>query len=179
MTWTVVEDAIQKWLADATGIPGNKCVWVMQDATRRAKPFATLMRDGGQDEPGTNETRIRANLDADPDTDDPPADLILQTVPQVEFTVSVQTFTDAVQGDTSAFRLLDIARNKLGQLSQLDAFETAGVAVVDRGTVQNLSTILETQFEGRAALVVRFRVADMTEETIGQINTAPVSGTYT
>lgn len=42
ITWDTVENAIQAWVADISGLPGNKCVWTYQGGAQPVLPYIAL-----------------------------------------------------------------------------------------------------------------------------------------
>lgn len=168
-----IENALQAWVTGATGIPGDRVVWAEQNGPRPARPFATL-RLGNVISPGlTDEERCTVVEGGAPG-----ADLRIETVAQQEIVITVETFTAATTGNGSALALLTRAKNALSKNSQIEAFDAAGIAVVDRGTVQNLTALLDTEFEGRASLDVRIRFVDGAEDLTTWIATAEVRSTF-
>lgn len=173
--WAAVETALQAWVqAACTGVTGFQAVFAQQSAVRPPEPFATIKHDGGGAR-GLAETSLVYNGAA-------PAgqEVELNTREHTEFTVSVQVFTKDVLGAASASALANRIRNAAVKQLQGDAFATVNLAVVDRGTVQNMTDLLDTRFEGRAALDVRFRVSDGAQDKTGYIATVgPIGSTVT
>jgi hypothetical protein len=170
MNDTAVENALQALVARATGIPGARVVWEDQKADRPTKPFCTLELDGDTS-PSTSDEQVTS----DAPVPAPGADLVLATRVHAEFTLTVRAFTDSITGSGSARVLLRKVRNAFGLDAEIEALDLAGVAVVDRGSVQQVTAVLETKAESRAQVDVRFRVADGAEqittwiETVGEV----------
>jgi hypothetical protein len=188
ISWSAVEKALVVWVRDSlslldalaapTGfpLPGNiPVIWADQNGQRPGQPFVTLRRDAGQ-ALNPNEDELVVSMNPSPTTAD---EIQMDTRVVTEFTVSVQVFTKDTRGDFSANALASVIRNRLSMQSQLDAFRPLGLAVVARGSVQNLTDLLETGFEGRAVMDVRFRVTDGTTEFVGYIGTANVTESLT
>lgn len=170
-SWSAVEQLLQAWVASASGIPA---IWSHQSVARPELPFATLKHDGGSSK-GIPERDLSYDSQA-------PAgqEITISTREHTEFAVSVQVFTADVVGDNAAPAILNRVRNALGLEGQVNAFAVQSLAMVDRGTVQNLTDLLETRFEGRASLDVRFRVSDGAADKTGYIATVgPITGTTT
>lgn len=166
--WTAIEQELQACVRRASGL--ERVVWTDQDGTRPQLPYATIRVDppdatGARDE-------VRVSL-----TPGQPAgaELTFETCSQAEFDLRVQVFTKTTRGDDSACRIATRLRNSLSKQSELAILSAAGVAVVDRGPVQNLTALLETRSEGRAALDVRLRTADGTTETETYIEHVKIS----
>lgn len=95
-----------------------------------------------------------------------------------EISVRVNYYAQAVSGTSSALEKLRATIARLDLEEPSEDLETGGLVYVEGGEVQNVSAILETQFESRAICDLRFRCV-MTEETdTTYIESADVSGTY-
>lgn len=85
----------------------------------------------------------------------------------------------------TARELLSGIQTSLALPTQLDNLYSAGGLVLqDQGSVQNISTVIETKWEGRAALSVIFRLTDSAVEKTGYVDgvifgASGVGGTYT
>lgn len=169
--WTAIEDALHAWVVAGSKLAPQRVIWDRQNGTRPKRPFVTLHRDGGTTAGLLDEQRVR-----DADAPAPGAEITLETVAHSEFTLTVTAFTEDATGPDSALVLANRVRNSLSTESTLFALDEAGVAVIDRAPVLNLSDLLEVEIEGRAALDVRFRVGDGTEESATFIESASMSG---
>jgi hypothetical protein len=166
--WTAIEDALIAWVKGATGLPDGSVIWDDQRGERPAAPFATLHLDGDVTPGVFDEASHRVNPDAPPTSPGVPGEgdeLIFETVAQGEFTCTVHVFAAATNGASSARVLTNRVRNALSIEPQVEAFDVLGIAIIDRGTVRNLTALLDTEFESRASVDVRFRVADGTTAT--------------
>lgn len=94
-----------------------------------------------------------------------------------ETTLRVQIFTSAVKGSGSAHALLVKVRNALDLEGVKLDLVTVGAVVVESGTVQNLTGLVETKIEGRASLDVRIRFTDGADESATWIESAEVTPT--
>ena len=81
-----------------------------------------------------------------------------------EFHLRIQAFTSGVKGSSSAPALLSAVHNGFDVESVRDTLRAAGLVVIERGIVQNLSALVEVKTEGRASLDIRFRFADGAQE---------------
>jgi hypothetical protein len=172
MSWTDVEDALHDAVAAGAGLSGSSVVWANQGGPRLARPFLTVRRSGPQELGST--AIVRKDYD-----NTAPAGTEVQTRVrrQLSFTLSVQAFTTALTGTANAVALLDAVQAQMRKRAQLDAFRAVGIALEDAGTVQDLSAVLQTDFEGRAAVDMTFRIASETLETTGYIETVNVATT--
>jgi hypothetical protein len=94
---------------------------------------------------------------------------------QVEAHLRVQAYSVAVKGATFAGALLNTLRNQLETDTVRAALRAIGLYVVDRGPVHNLTGLIETRFEGRAALDLKLRLEDGAVETPTYISRANVA----
>jgi len=169
-SWNLIEDAIRKWVRDASRLADGQVIWSDQDGPRPLGVFITirlgdLLPLGAVDETAT-----------DYDPTGGPGEEIVTTVRGVrEFPVSIQCFgTDTVGRDT-ARALLSRVQTALGLPSVREALGTVGLSPFDAGQVRNLSVILDAQFEGRALLEVRFYVVEEMTERTTYISTVEVT----
>lgn len=178
--WTAIEDALQAQVARAVGFAGAKVIWEDQKLPRPARPFLTLAisEDLTEESP---ERYQRNNPAGVAGTLTPTVtigtELLVGTTGNVEFTLRVQAFTAEVIGNSSARAQLVKVRNAFAADSYCDALASSGIAVISRSTVQKLTEVLETKFEGRAALDIRCRVEDGHEETQTFIETVQITTT--
>jgi hypothetical protein len=108
-----------------------------------------------------------------------------------DFSVSVQAFAEnavtyatptfpvvlpGTNGNT-AVGLLTLVQTALSLEGVRYALNQANLAPYDAGTIRNLDAIVETGFDGRAALDVRFYSADVAAEYSGYINEVTGTGT--
>ena len=163
------ENTIQAIVVAATGFVGSKVIWADQTRDRPARPFVELAY---VDESTTNFTE-----DSITDTVAPPAgqEITLSSKEHGEPTIQVRVFSSAILGSQSA---KNIARKIRGYFGRESVQTTLGdIALVSRGSVQDISIVLETEHEGRAILDLKFRVARVETETTTFIEVAIVKTT--
>jgi hypothetical protein len=103
-------------------------------------------------------------------------ELLIDYTTPAEFMLRVQVFTAEVRGNSAAPALLSKIHSYLETETARDALASAGLVVIDRGSIQNLTALVETRFEGRASLDIRMRFADGGQETatyIGSVELTP------
>lgn len=177
--WADAEAALFTWahraLQTANGGTAVPVLWNFQNPPRGGKPFARLQRLSTTSLGSTDQVVLRPNP-----AGSPPAgqELEYDTSALKEFLVSLQVFTDGVTGDTCAQALVEACQVALGRESYTQAFADAGVVVADKGTVQNLTALLETKYEGRAVLTARFRAGIQATEFGGYIGSFSATGTF-
>jgi hypothetical protein len=103
----------------------------------------------------------------------------LRVVVEEELGVSVQAYTSAKNGSTSAKALLAAAKLQLLLPSVHDALSAAGLALIEAGDTQDVSALLETGFQGRAVLDLRFLVTDEAAERTGYVDRLGIIGGVT
>lgn len=97
--------------------------------------------------------------------------LLLSTTDRPEIVVRVTAFTDAPKTGaiSPAFALLKKVRGKMGSELTADALDP--ITVLDRGNVTNVTIVLETGYEGRAVLDLKFGSIETETEGINTIET--------
>ena len=167
------ENVLHDWLAAKTGL---KVILGDQGGPRPGGAgYATLKVTEGQTLGQPAEVRRGDNpAPSGNGGDEVEFDAILRG----EVLAQVQVFTTATTGNSSARALLSAARAALELPSQRAAFRAAGLALIDRGTIQDVTALLETRFEGRAALQVRFHAVQKVSEFTGYIATVNVEPTF-
>lgn len=169
--WQAIENKLVAVVTAAMGqavaqVWTGRVYWDHQNMPRLNSaqgPFATLHHDFGQSAGGVDETEI---------TDNPASilgdgeELLIESKAHLDFTLRVQVFGGAFGGNASpvgpysAGSILSKLPRYLGLETVIDDLEVEGIAIVECGPVQNLTGLLETDFESRAAIDVRLRVAD-------------------
>jgi hypothetical protein len=99
-------------------------------------------------------------------------EVTLTTKEHFEISIQIQAFSVTKPGQYSAApAMLENIRSFFGKESTRAAFETVKTAIIDRGTVRHLPTVLNTMFESRGVLEIRLRGASGSEETTTNIET--------
>jgi hypothetical protein len=181
VNFTTLENAIQNQVAAVSGLAGSRVIWRDQgDAIDKG------VQVGKETDSITlRMENFRGLASATPEasiTDqagDPEEELGLTNTVHTEFTVEIQYFSMSKTGEDSAFARLSAVRNGLLRETITDALEAGGVSLVDCDNVQNLPSVLETQFQSRAVCQCRFRVADIDTERVTYIETVATSGIIT
>lgn len=132
MEFAPIKDALYTWFKKTSGL--DSVIWADQDGPRPARPYATLrlitgaVKLGGQDNLRVNESGV-----------------FYLNGPR-EITVSIN-----VMG-VSALDILTTARDSLDDPSVIDDLEADGIAIIEDGSPQNITELLETGFEERAQM---------------------------
>lgn len=169
MNWNAIENALRTWVRSATGLGDAAVIFADQTGQRPAAPFVTIKLGTIIPLGAFDETRTIYDADADPGEE-----VELRVSGQREFSVSLQAFSTVVTSPTSdtlpARALLGKCQTALQLPTVKAAFDTAGVSCFDVGSVLNLSALVGTLFEGRAALDCRFYATDTASEFVGFID---------
>src|SRR5262249_29311933 len=156
VNWSEIEDALHAWLKAATGVT---CIWAEQSGPQPKPPYCTLRIDGPRRLGGADEIRQAADCRGVRQSAGGPRQL----------TPQCQAYTAGTNGRATARELLTKAQLQLALPSVRDRLSEVGLSVIDEGNVQNVSTVLETKWQGRAALDVRLGCADTTAEQVESI----------
>ena len=168
INWNTLENLIHGQIVAASGLPATSVIWEHQNRDRPVAPFISLrLEDSNTIAQHTAEQTIRDN----------PApvagqEILLGIVKTIEFTLFVSVVTVPTAGSLSAFARLQAIRSMLETETIQDPFFAAGVSLWECGQIQNVPRILETQFEGRATLPLKFRCADQVEIATTYIESA-------
>lgn len=162
-SWQDIEDALRVWVKTSTGYADSQVIWADQTARRPEGDFITLKLTDVISFTGPDEllqlqdlSRVGEEIEA-------------QVMGRREFGVSLQAFSSAVcspgslvnpfpLGFSDATARAALARCQLGLSlpSVRDTLAAEGATPFDIGSVQNLTALVGTKFEGRALLEVRF-----------------------
>jgi hypothetical protein len=167
LSWESLQLAARAWVVAA--LPGVTVIWARQDGKKPARPFVTL-RFGDLVAVGSTDERRTAYVpDSSPGADD--RHLLTTVVGLRSVSLTLQASTAGTLGTSTAKGLLSQAQTALALPSLRTALRTAGLSPYDRGTVREISTVLDADFEGRAQLVVSFYVNETASEQTGIIET--------
>lgn len=180
MGLSAIEGAVVAWVENATGLVGKVILARQKAAQPPVRPYITVTVSPPA------KTRSPHPLRYDSFDPSQVGAEIRTTVRWEEYRiVKLQAYTDETIGDERASELLAQARRALGLETVLGPLRAAGLALLDPGDMQDLSALVETGFQGRAALDVRFLApAEAVEgvtyvETIGltvQVQPTPPDG---
>lgn len=168
--WDGVEIAVRDWVVATTGL--TSVIRSSQDGPRPTAPFAEIRVDGLKAVGAVDQ--LVDSYDAGGDA----GEEITRTVSgQRDVPVTVRCYTQSAVGSDSALALLSRAQVGLALPSARDALAAAGLAPFDAGAVKAIPGVLDTRWEGRAELTVRFYLVVEASETTGYIATADVTDT--
>ncbi len=167
--WEAIENAIHAQIAAGSGLAVTKVVWMHQTADRPDTDFIGLEHLGSEYEaPATPEIGQRDNPDSITDDGE---ELILSALDTVNFGIRLHFYTKTATGAGSARARLAAVRGFLGCEKVTEELDESDIVLVECGPVQALPAILETRFESRATLDVRFKTVDGFEEKVTYIET--------
>lgn len=157
--WGGIRAAVFQW-AESTGVPA---IWADQAAPKRSKPFVRL-KISPMSTPAFQEIRRTAT----------PGELHHCTMK--EFSVSAQIFSNITnQGGFQHMELADQLVDQLHKVSIQALFRSAGCSIIDTSPVIDLTDLLDTGYEPKAAFDTRFYVSSNETEVVDYIESAEVN----
>lgn len=168
--WVGIESGIRAWVVAASGIPEDHVIYSTQNGPRPSAPFIELAF--GDIMPLGAVDAIEQTYDAGAVSG---SEITLTTIGQRELSVVLRAYTSTTFGGASARVLLSKLQTSLGVSSVRDTFHAAGVTCFDRGAVQTIPAVLDTRWEGRAQLILRFYVVDTASESSGYITSVELT----
>jgi hypothetical protein len=173
--WDALEDAVRALVVSATGIPSIRVIRGNQNGPR---PRA---EDGAFAEVIVGDAIPIGAADAQQEVYNSGGAAgaeIAETSRGVrELPVTIRVFTVSSVGSGSARALLAQVPTSLGLSSVRDALHTAGLTCFEPGTVGYVPAILDTKWEGRATLTMRFYTELTASTTTGYITAVELTNT--
>lgn len=158
--WTTTRAALHAWMVAGTGLPAGRVIWANQAAPRPQTPFAEI-------NPRMSIRRLGA-YDEERPTATPGT---IARVTHLRLGVSCHLY------GAGAMDLMERAREYLDTHAARALFEPAGLSVLDRGEVRDITKLLETQYEERAQLDLVIGLATTATEDVGFIQTVDLTTT--
>lgn len=172
IAWNDIEDAIFKWFIEGSGLPA--VVWGNQDGPQPVQPYGTLLIAGPRKVGGLDQ-----QVDVT-DLDQPAGEEVSQTLTGIrEVTVSCQAFAAPTVGSTPARSYLSNALMSLELPTIRQRLINAGLSVIEANDITDVSALMGTRWQSRAAMDVRFHLVDSAVEKTGYIAMVEVSNTLT
>jgi hypothetical protein len=177
-TLASIRAAILTWVSIGSGLPSGRIVWADQNAPAPSADYVSLRISGFV---GLGSMHDQ-NQYIDHSSESPPAGQEIEDINggTAEMTLSMQAYCAPVAGvlvTDTAYTLMQSIRDSLFLPDLRDALNDAGLSPFDLGAVQNLAAVAGAQFEGRAALDVRFYVPETASERLGYITDVNVQQT--
>lgn len=172
MTLVEFENLLAVRIAAEAGLAAGKVIWADQARSRPARSFIELdyLDEAGDEH---SEQSVVPNPAFDPLTDTTNTQAIfLKNTDHTDIEIEVRAFTT---NPKDARKMLRDVRNKLGGERAQDAL--GEVALITRGNVRDLSTVLDNETEGRAVMALKFRLAETNSEDAGIIEIVEVETT--
>jgi hypothetical protein len=158
INWPTLKAALHAWMVAGSGLPAERVLWANQDNTKIKTPFASINHRLAVTRTGVyDEERL-----------DPEAPGVIQRIGQRHVTVSCHLH------GPGAVDLLERAQAHLDTHAARAIFDAAGLAVADRGRVDDLTALLDTQHEEQAHLDIILSLATITTEEVGYIDSAGI-----
>lgn len=166
--YAALEDSIIECVRAALGLPEGTVYWSGQGEPPQLKPFAEL-REANSENIGEPQNTVADNPGGAPGEE-----IILTTSNDLEMEIDVFIYTVNkvnLPGNPSAAARAKAMVRALGGETNAGIREGTGLVFVEAGKVLNIPRVLETQFEGRATVSLKFRVEDRLEEKTTFIET--------
>jgi len=167
IAWETLEDAVRTWVVNATGLAANRVYFADQDLpTSEAVPRISI-RLGDLVQVGQD------SVDHDYDPSRPAGQEIeIRAKGMRTLAVDLQSFAPTTVGSgTTARSVLAAAQAALSLPSVRTTLNSAGLGLLQQGTVQRIPSNALAQVEDRATLSVLFAVAQSVSERLGYIQT--------
>jgi hypothetical protein len=179
-TLASIRAAIMAWVLPASGLANGQIYWADQDAPAPTGNYVALRLPAFLDIGSMHDQN--QYIDHSNDMPPPAAGQEIEDINggTAEMTLSIQAFVTPVVGTISsegAYTLMNAIKGALFLPDVRDALNDAGLSPFDFGQVQNLAQVAGGQFEGRAALDVRFYVPETASERVGYITDVNVQQT--
>ena len=179
MNLTAIENAIHAEIVTASGLAGDRVIYENQGGdVLGSRDLITInaTQDGfSSPAPATPSQTTRDNP-----TPSAGAELLIGTKREVEFTWRLTFYAGAVSGSSSAHaRLVDVV-TRLGLDEVTLRLEQANIALFDVAApgVRSVPVVLETEYESRAIVDLRFRTIDEIETAATNIETVEFTTDY-
>lgn len=181
--WTGLETSLPPIIAGAAGLSAGKVIWESQSSPRPALPYVSLWHtQAARLSPlpevlsSVNPAGVPGNPAANPPTIG--TELLSEYRAPSEMVLRVQAYSASPLGASSAEKLLQTLSLALDLSAVRSSLETLGLVVVDRAPVIALPSLVETRFEGHAALDIRLRLLDGVSEAGTYIGQAEITPRY-
>lgn len=155
--------AVIEWLATATGLQArmaNQELPLPQDGVS----YFTVLFSGLRGE----SLHTMQTQDVD-DTQPVASQLGITHSRPMTLSVRVQAFSATTTGNDWAVPMLEKASTALSLHTVRAKFRAAGMGLFDIGAIQNVSGLMSTKWEGRAAMELQFHVMATAQERMGYI----------
>jgi hypothetical protein len=156
-----IRSALRAWVLQVTALSDGKVIWARQNAPRPKPPYVLL---------NDRVALARVGLGDEERLTNTPGEIL--HVGQRRMTLSVNVY------GLDAHSLAEQIQEGLELYSVRELLTDAGLAVIDRGQVLDLSGLLEANFEERSQLDVIFGLTSTQSENVGWIESVETTGTY-
>jgi hypothetical protein len=172
--WDSIENTIQAQVVAATGIAGASVRWADQsrDAPVSGDSVRLALLSGGPI--GNPEETVINNP-----TPSAGQEILLRSHEQTEFDVQIEVFTMTPTGNSSAYAQANNVARYLQRDDVTENLFAVKLALVSVDRVQRVPRVLETEVQGRALFVARFRTLDGSEYATTYISSAEWVGSLT
>ncbi len=171
--WVTTDGTLQNWIVDKLDFDVTRVIWADQNLAQPPYPYISMRRGPIVEGGGFDETRTSTDL-----TQSSGEEIEILTTSPREFTLNLQAHVDEANGandaNCNAVKFLTKLQSSLDQISVHSALEQAGLAVIERLGVNDISLVLNGQFINRASFDIRFRTTSVMTERTGFIEKVEV-----
>ena len=169
--WRTMERNVATWAQGAfPGVPDESVIWADQNIDQPPYPFVTLKKDAFAD---TSEDSEIVTVD------DGEGGRLLQSRAHAEFTLTIRTHVDEREveenGDNAFSMLADLVA-RLNLPAARDELCEAGLAIITRSPVLDISSTTNNKWVSRATVDIRVRAAVINEEPVEYFESVEVDG---
>lgn len=165
ISWSTVQSALVTWIRTGSGYASGKVIWANQDGGRPSGNFCTVNLTAMTPLGALDELRRTQDLGRAGNGVDTVGTEIEHKVHGLrELAISVQCFTTEKTGDNCARAVLSKVQASLMLPTPRFALRDAGLGPFDRGVIRDVSALLDSDFEARAVLDLRFYVSEEVAE---------------
>jgi hypothetical protein len=160
LDWAVVQNALIAWLKTGSGYGTGAAIWRDQNRKKPATDFLTAKVIDLSSIGMPDVRQLQDLARAGNGTTTVGTEIEFQVDAFKRLTVSVQAHTSSTVGSGKALAVLSKVQTSLHLETVRSALRVAGLAPFDFGQVQDLSAVVDTEFEGRAALTCGFYLTE-------------------
>lgn len=167
-----IEKAIHIWAQGASpdSVKDTSIGWADTNKDQPAYPFITLKKSGFPDSLNADEIRT---------VDDGDGGRKIQSRTHDEFTLTIRTHVEDRELDDNSDHAFSMLTNIVGALNLPTAREelcAAGLVVVSRTPVLDISSTTNNKWVSRATVDIRFRIAVIHEEPVDFFDSVAIDG---
>lgn len=171
MSKAAFENALQAWVVAASGLAADKVVWAKQ-RLRTLAPYISLDLTGPQTLSHHSPERWHKVVVGAPAGQE----IEHYARDNERWSLLIQAFAASTSGDADGASLLKKLKDALKLDGALATLRAAGITVQDVGDVKDVSLVIETGWQDRAAMTLSLLTADVSTERTTFIETVDGAG---